>query len=65
MTEERLEEVKGLSEKAKKHFGVYSVGHRLKLYYGEAYGLNFDSTYEEGTLVKIHIPYQESGNVYD
>ena len=41
----------------KKHFGVYSVYNRLRLYYGEDYGLNIESSYGVGTRVLIHLPY--------
>lgn len=65
MKPDRLEEVRQLTEKSKKHFGVYSVGHRLKLYYGDSYGIAFDSIYDKGTLVTIHIPCKESKKRYD
>ena len=39
------------------HFGVYSADHRLKLYFGEDYGLSFESEYGKGTVVTIKIPY--------
>ena len=39
------------------HFGVYSADHRLKLYFGEEYGLSFESEYGKGTVVTIKIPY--------
>ena len=36
--------------------GVYNVDHRLKLLYGEAYGISIDSELDEGTTVRILIP---------
>ena len=39
------------------HIGVNNVHQRLKLYYGEAYGLKLDSIKGKGTKVMIHIPY--------
>lgn len=36
--------------------GVYNVHTRLQLYYGEAYGLHFESTLGEGTTVTVTIP---------
>ena len=40
----------------RKHFGVYSVDHRLRLYFGEEYGLNVESEFEKGTTFIICIP---------
>ena len=40
----------------KKHFGVYAVGHRLQLYFGDAYGLDIESTYGVGTKITIRVP---------
>lgn len=39
------------------HFGLYSIHLRLQLHYGQAYGLSLTSKKEEGTNVKILIPY--------
>ena len=36
--------------------GVKNVNERIKLYYGEAYGLTIDSEPDEGTTVIIHLP---------
>jgi len=36
--------------------GIYNVQSRIKLYYSEEYGLNIDSQYGKGTVVKIKIP---------
>ncbi|MNJ56114.1 Sensor histidine kinase YehU [compost metagenome] len=36
--------------------GVRNVQERIALYYGEAYGLRFESELEEGTTVTISIP---------
>jgi len=65
MTERTLEKVSQLINKPMEHYGVYSVGHRLQLYYGKEYGITFESVYEKGTLVTIHIPYRESEIAYD
>jgi two-component system sensor histidine kinase YesM len=40
----------------RKHFGVYSVDHRLRLYFGEEYGLDVESEFEKGTTFIICIP---------
>lgn len=39
--------------------GVYNVHMRIQLYYGEAYGLAFESREGEGTTVTVRIPRQE------
>lgn len=36
--------------------GVYNVHSRIKLYYGEEYGLHFESVVSEGTVATITIP---------
>lgn len=36
--------------------GVKNVNERIKLYFGEAYGLTIDSETDEGTTVIIHLP---------
>lgn len=36
--------------------GIYNVQSRIKLYYGEKYGLNIESQYGRGTVVTIKIP---------
>lgn len=55
MTDERIE--KCLTHDAeKKGFGVYSVNQRLKLYYGETYGLTIKSQLGNYTEVQINIP---------
>lgn len=55
MKEAQLNE---LSQETKphKHFGIYSVDHRLKLYYGEAYYMKIQSEYEKGTHIFLHLP---------
>ena len=60
--EEKLNEIRRFAEKAEKHFGLYSVNHRLILYYGEDSGLQIESKYGEGTCITIEIP---RGNCID
>lgn len=43
------------------HIGVNNVHQRLKLYYGEAYGLKLDSVRGKGTKVEICVPYEWEG----
>lgn len=40
-------------------FGLRNVNQRLKLYYGEEYGLTIESEWGEGTVIKINIPERE------
>lgn len=37
-------------------YGVQNVHHRIQLYYGEAYGLVYDSEWQIGTTVRLTIP---------
>jgi len=37
-------------------FGVKNVIERIKLFYGEQYGLKYDSIFGQGTFVEIRIP---------
>ena len=61
MTEERLEAVRrGLSKETDSGdgdgFGLYNIQQRIKLYYGQEYGMEIDSQYGKGTRVEITIP---------
>ena len=60
--EEKLKEIQRFVEKADNHFGLYSVNHRLLLYYGEKAKLQIESKYDEGTCITIRIP---RGNEFD
>lgn len=42
-----------------KGVGVVNVDERIKLYFGESYGLSFESEPDEGTTVTIRIPARE------
>lgn len=42
------------------HFGVYSVNHRIKLFFGEQYGITVQSEVGEGTQIDIMLPAKES-----
>jgi two-component system sensor histidine kinase YesM len=37
-------------------YGIKNINHRIKLYYGEQYGLHFESRIGEGTTVEVRIP---------
>ena len=41
---------------SKEGFGLYNVAERIRLYYGNEYGLNIDSTENIGTTVSIILP---------
>jgi two-component system sensor histidine kinase YesM len=62
MTEEQMSKLLVGSPIVKSGAGsgvaVRNVHDRIQLYYGEAYGLEFDSELEEGTTVWIRIPLQ-------
>ena len=57
MTKDRLEELRaGLSNRERVGFGLSTVDERLKLFFGEKYGLSIESTEGEGTDVTVRIP---------
>jgi two-component system sensor histidine kinase YesM len=37
-------------------FGIANVAQRLKLNFGDRYGLDIESTYGEGTVITVHTP---------
>ena len=41
------------------HIGIHNVNNRIKLFYGEEYGLRYESVLGEGTTVTIKIPPRE------
>lgn len=47
---------KGRFSETGKGVGLQNVNHRLKLYFGEAFGLQFESEPDEGTTVTLRIP---------
>ena len=60
MEPDRLGEVRdGLTDSSpdsKKIYGLYNVNQRIKLDFGDEYGLSIDSVYDEGTTVTIRLP---------
>jgi len=54
--EDTLQKLQSFAEKPEKHFGLYSVKHRLQLYYGEETDMQIHSRYGEGTCITIRIP---------
>ena len=60
ISKERLWQVNdGIQKKiltGKDIYGLYNVNERVRLNFGEAYGIDIQSTYGEGTLVRILLP---------
>jgi two-component system sensor histidine kinase YesM len=59
---EKMAGVQALLDSPQQHFGIYSVNHRLKLYFGEGYGITLESEYEKGTSVTVRIPCKKGGD---
>ena len=66
MDEERLEQVrKGLTDQdpdSNKIYGLYNVNERIRLEFGEEYGISIDSAYEKGTTMTIRLPRKKKSN---
>lgn len=60
ISKERLWQVRdGIQKKiltGKDIYGLYNVNERIRLNFGEEYGIDIQSTYGEGTLVRILLP---------
>jgi len=60
ISKERLWQVNdGIQKKVltgKDIYGLYNVNERIRLNFGEEYGINIESTYGEGTVVRIQLP---------
>jgi len=57
MNQLQLEQVRGgLNGGEKVGFGLAAVQGRLKLYFGEAYGIRLDSVYGQGVRVEVLVP---------
>jgi two-component system sensor histidine kinase YesM len=60
---ERLEQVRdGIKNKVPTQndiYGLYNVNERIRLNFGENYGISIESIYGEGTVVSIILPYAE------
>ena len=61
MSKERLDQVKeGMNQKIpteKDIYGLYNVNERIRLNFGEKYGISIESIYGKGTVVSIILPY--------
>ncbi|MDK2810800.1 MAG: two-component system, sensor histidine kinase YesM [Petroclostridium sp.] len=69
MTQSRLISILGSmnnrNEMNTKHIGLANVHQRIKLYYGEQYGIRIESALNEGTKVEIILPQKsEGGGLY-
>lgn len=62
MTEEQCKAVLQKSRSDSKGIGVKNVDDRLKIYFGEEYGITIDSELDVGTTVTIKIPKIEKGH---
>lgn len=61
MTVEQLQKVfidseREINPKMKRHIGLHNVDHRIRLLYGQEYGLSIESEYGQGTIVIIRLP---------
>ncbi len=60
MTEERLmqvnERLKNRTSESTEAYGLYNVNERIRLKFGDAYGISIRSEYEEGTVCEIRLP---------
>ncbi len=65
ITKERLAQVQdGILNKVltgKDIYGLYNVNERIRLNFGEGYGISIESEYGEGTVVSILVPFVERG----
>ena len=57
----REQETVRADEAARSSFGIYSVNERIRLHYGEKYGITLESMLHEYTQVTIRIPDSEGG----
>lgn len=64
MSREKKEELRSLASQkqsdSSEHIGVANVDKRLKLYYGDEYGITIESEVNVGTCVRITFPQQTS-----
>lgn len=56
MTEQKIEEIFSKDTGEKKGYGIKNVDERIKLYFGEKYGLTILSAVGVGTTVRVTIP---------
>jgi two-component system sensor histidine kinase YesM len=60
MSQERLKEIRDSLAKEKPEdntiYGLFNINARIKLSFGEEYGIGIDSTEGVGTIVNIRLP---------
>ena len=56
MTKEQCREILEGSAGDKTGIGIRNVNNRIKIYFGEQYGIQIDSELDEGTTVTIIMP---------
>ncbi|MGR6542122.1 cache domain-containing sensor histidine kinase [Paenibacillus tundrae] len=59
---ESIMEPMATADEERQHIGMQSVLRRIELIHGEPYGVQIESKVNEGTLVRLHLPYQLGGN---
>lgn len=62
MTEEQCKEILNKEASDRAGIGVKNVNDRIKIYFGEEYGLQIESELDKGTIVKIRMPKVEGGD---
>ena len=65
MTEEQCEEVLKKERSDRAGIGIKNVNDRIKIYFGEEYGLTIKSELDEGTCVTIMMPKVTEGSDED
>ena len=65
MTEEQCEEVLKKERSDRAGIGIKNVNDRIKIYFGEEYGLTIKSELDEGTCVTIMMPKVTEGSYED
>ena len=66
MSEEALKNllisINDSNNKSKSHIGMHNVQQRIKLFYGEKYGLSIESVEKQFTIVIYHLPLKIDDN---
>lgn len=61
MTKERSEQIRAELESGSStaacSYGLYNVNERIRLNFGEQFGISVESAYGEGTVVSIRLPF--------
>ena len=65
MTKEQCEEILHKEPGDRTGIGIKNVDDRIKIYFGEEYGLEIESEVDEGTTVKIRMPKITEGGKYE